>query len=139
MRRTAPVLALVLSALLGGCGSSHSATTPEIGGNPPAPFSEDLNSVCQQGETSHGTTTEAYSERRSVREFEQYVRKFRALTAPQGHGAAYASFVGGFERAIRDFEEGTPGSAILAAEGGEAYATQLGAPACERVVYTGGY
>lgn len=140
MRARALIAGLAVAVLAAGCGGVHRRNASAIGPvGVPASFSEDLNSVCLASPSSQGTTIRAYSQGESVTSFEQYLRRFRALTPSPTEQAAYSKFVAGFDQALRDFKAGKPGSAVLAAENGEAFAAQLGAPACERVISTGGY
>ena len=138
--RFATAAGLMVLVVATGCGSSHHKSIRQIGGTGPPVFSDDLNALCQppQRGRSDGTTTEAYSQGQSVASFEHYVREFKALVPPPNQRAAYAKFVGGVERALVDFKTGS-GSGIRAAQDAEAYALQLGAPACGQLITTGGY
>src|SRR5947209_7852872 len=117
---------------IAGCGSSNnssnSGTGAQTGPANPQTFSTDLNALCQQDNAAVRAAGNDPAKRLAV--VDQYLPKFKALTATGSQQATYAKFVANIEAEVAALKAGNTAAARAAAGKNKAYATALNAPAC---------
>lgn len=135
MRGRSLTFALVLAAVIAGCGSSNAARNPtSIGPINAQVFRASLNGVCHQAQRVLGRV----SERKAVTLYERYVHEFEALAPPPGQRAVYSKFVRSLHRAFTEFRAGH--SARPATASAQLLAIQLGVQGCGQIMpELGGY
>ena len=126
------VACCVAAAGIAGCGSSNgssaSGTGAQVGPANPQTFSTDLNALCQQGNQAVKTAQNDPAKQLAI--IDQYLPKFKALTATGSQQATYAKFLANVEAEIAALKAGNTAAAQAAAAKNKAYAKQLNAPAC---------
>ncbi len=125
-------LALCCGAVaLAGCGSSSSSNSSTGAATGPANnqvFSADLNALCKQANTAGKSV--GSSEAKAMALIDQYLPKFQALTASGAQGAIYKKFVSSLQTEAADLKAHNLTAFKADNSKNNAYAKQLGAPAC---------
>jgi hypothetical protein len=92
MPKRYPAVVLCCAAVAaGGCGSSHSPTTPQATSTGPVSsgvFTTDLNALCQSAKTASGASLT-----RAAAALSHALPQFKAITAPPAQQAAYSKFL----------------------------------------------
>jgi hypothetical protein len=125
-------LALCCGAVaLAGCGSSsssNSGTGAQVGAASKAVFSTDLNALCQAGNAAAkkggGNPTKVLAV------VEQYLPKFKALSASGSQQAIYSKFVANIQAEANALKSGNVQGFKAINDQNKALAHQLNAPAC---------
>jgi hypothetical protein len=124
-------LALCCGAVaLTGCGSSSSSNSGTGAATGPANnavFSADLNALCKQASAAGQTAT---SQAKAVAIINQFLPKFKALSASGAQGAIYTKFVAGLQAEANAIQANNKAAFEAARTKDRAYARQLSAPAC---------
>ena len=124
-------LALCCGAVaIAGCGSSSSSNSSTGAATGPANnqvFSADLNALCKQ---ANAGAKKVASTAKAEALIEQFLPKFKALTASGAQGALYQKFVASLQTEATALKAGNTAAAKTANDQNNALARQLGAPAC---------
>ncbi|MFL5823223.1 MAG: hypothetical protein ACJ764_07255 [Solirubrobacteraceae bacterium] len=120
--------AAVAIAGCGSSGSSNSGTGAQVGPANPATFSSDLNNLCKQGNAAVAAVGNDPKKQLDV--VEQYLPKFKALTATGAQQAIYAKFLANVEAEVAALKANNIVAARAAALKNRAYAKALNAPEC---------
>lgn len=125
-------LALICGTVaVAGCGSSSSSNSSTGAATGPANnavFSADLNALCKQANAGAKTVGSDPAKARAL--IEQFLPKFKALTASGAQGALYTKFVASLQTEASALKAGNISAFKAANTANNAYAKQLGAPAC---------
>jgi hypothetical protein len=119
------------AAALAGCGSSGSSdsgTGAKTGPPNAATFSADLNQLCKQGNAAAAKV--ANDPAKLLATVDQFLPKFKALTATGEQQATYNKFLANVQSEINALKSGNVAAAKAAAAKNKAYAKALNAPAC---------
>src|SRR3954452_24061340 len=111
------VTCCIAAAGIAGCGSStsssNSGTGAQVGAPNPQTFSTDLNALCQQGNAAVRAVKNDPAKQLAV--IDQYLPKFKALTATGSQQAIYAKFLANIEAELAALKAGNTASAQAAA------------------------
>jgi hypothetical protein len=125
-------LALCCGAVaLAGCGSSSSSNSSTGAATGPANnqvFSADLNALCKQANAAGKTV--GTNQAKALALINQFLPKFKALTASGAQGGIYAKFVSSLQAEATALKSHDIAAFKAANQKNNAYAKQLGAPAC---------
>jgi hypothetical protein len=125
-------LALCCGAVaLAGCGSSTSSNSSTGAATGPANnqvFSADLNALCKQANA--GAKKIGNDPAKALALINQFLPKFKALTASGAQGAIYAKFVASLQTEAGALKANNAAAFKAANNRNNVYAKQLGAPAC---------
>ena len=125
-------LALCCGAVaLAGCGSSSSSNSSTGAATGPANnqvFSADLNALCKQANA--GAKKVGSDPAKALAVINQFLPKFKALTASGAQGAIYAKFLASLQTEASALKANDAAAFKAANDRNNAYARQLGAPAC---------
>ena len=120
------------AAAIAGCGSSNgssaSGTGAQVGPANPATFSADLNALCKQGNAAAAQV--ANDPAKLLATVNEFLPKFKALTATGSQQATYSKFLANVQAEIAALKSGNVAAAKAAQAKNKAYAHQLNAPAC---------
>ena len=120
------------AAAIAGCGSSNgssaSGTGAQTGPASPAVFSADLDALCKQGNAAVAAVGHDPAKQLAV--VEQYLPKFKALTATSQQQAVYNKFLANVQAELAALKAGNITAARAAAAKNKVYAKQLNAPHC---------
>jgi hypothetical protein len=125
-------LALCCGAVaLAGCGSSSSSNSSTGAATGPANnqvFSADLNALCKQGNAAGKTVGNSPAKALAV--INQFLPKFKALTAAGAQGGIYQKFVASLQAEATALKSNNVAAFKAARKQNHALAQQLNAPAC---------
>ncbi|HEY1522435.1 MAG TPA: hypothetical protein VGF70_05420 [Solirubrobacteraceae bacterium] len=125
-------LALCCGAVaLAGCGSSSSSNSGTGAATGPANnavFSADLNALCKQANTAGRKV--GNDPAKALALINQFLPKFKALSAAGSQGAIYAKFVASLQKEGADLKANDINAFKADNKSNNTYARQLGAPAC---------
>ncbi len=119
------------AAAIAGCGSSSSSNSSTGAATGPANnqvFSADMNALCKQANASAKKV--ANDPAKAAALIEQFLPKFKALTASGAQGAIYAKFLASLQTEVADLKANNAAAFKATNARNNAYARQLGAPAC---------
>jgi hypothetical protein len=126
-------LALCCGAVaLAGCGSSSSSNSSTGAATGPANnqvFSADLNALCKQGNAAGKTVGGDPAKALAV--VNQFLPKFKALTASGAQGALYQKFVATLAAEATALKSHNLAAFKAARDQNHTLAKQLNAPACQ--------
>jgi hypothetical protein len=120
-----------VAAAIAGCGSSGSSdsgTGLQTGPANGATFSADLNALCKQGNAAAAKV--ANDPAKLLATVDQFLPKFKALTATGAQQAKYNTFLANVQAEINALKSGNVTAAKAAQAKNRAYAHALNAPAC---------
>jgi len=116
---------------LAGCGSnssSNSSTGAQVGPPSNTVFRSDLTALCQAGNAAAKKVASNPSKFMAV--IEQYLPKFKALTASGSEQAIYSKFVANIQAEVSALKSGDIKGFNAINNKNKALAQQLNAPAC---------